>query len=91
MQTININGTDYVALRIDNVYIEEHKIVYKYCIRGQRADTLNWDMLAKDITYEFIAVLDAEEILHECANYNIPLYNVNGYAIEWVDLTDNEL
>lgn len=49
--------TKYCTLMVRSYYIEDYYVVNKYCVMGQRKDTLNWDLLDKGYEAEADAIL----------------------------------
>ena len=78
--TIKLNNINYVSLRVDYGYITGNYMVRDMdCIRGQREDTLNWDMIEKSFTNRDDAINTAIKLR---GSGKIDIFDVNGYGID---------
>ena len=70
----------YVAFRIDTQTIKDDQVVSGWFIRGQREDSLNWDLLGEAHTEESAKEMAKKyRVLKGRGNF-IPIYNPSGYA-----------
>lgn len=72
--------TKYVAFRIDTQTIRDNKVVDGWFIRGQREDSLNWDLLNEAEDEEDAKAMAKGYRITRGTGHFIPIYNPSGYA-----------